>query len=146
MQISRTGFLALRAMLFIASRSEDRVVSKEEIARALGGPENYLGKVLNRLRGLGLLASKTGPGGGYRLNRNADEISLPEILREFEIRNGPLPCLLGKRACDLDHPCGAHAEWQRLQSRVDGAWATSRLSDFLAPPALSHTTSTGTDL
>jgi len=125
-------------MLFIASRSDVGVVSREEISVALGGPENYLGKVLNRLRGLGLLSSKRGPGGGYRLSRQADEIYLPEILGEFEIRNGPLPCLLRERECDLSQPCGAHAEWQRLQGRVDGAWATTRLSDFLTrPPALS---------
>ncbi|MER3406797.1 MAG: Rrf2 family transcriptional regulator, partial [Chloroflexota bacterium] len=66
--LSSTAAYALRTVLFIAERG-DRPASGKEIAGSLKLPRNYLSKTLHRLTREGILTSRRGPGGGFRLAR-----------------------------------------------------------------------------
>ena len=64
--ISTTAEYALRAVVYLASRPGVRV-NRQEIAEATGVPADYLLKVLSTLDAVGIVQSKRGPGGGFRL-------------------------------------------------------------------------------
>ncbi len=90
-------------------------------------PANYLSKILWTLRNAGYLEATRGHGGGYRLARPADEITLVEVVRLFEGANAEPGCLLGKHllgkhllgeqrdCCDQD-ACSAHASWKHVKT------------------------------
>lgn len=52
----------------------------EELSRLEGIPSNYLVQILNELRNGGLIVSRRGKQGGYRLSRSPAEISLHDIV------------------------------------------------------------------
>ena len=55
--LNQSADYALRAVLYLAQRPPEEPCSAAEIARALGVPRNYMGKVLNTLARGGLLSS-----------------------------------------------------------------------------------------
>ena len=77
--ISSTATYALRAVVYLAGQPS-RYVNRSEISDATHVPHEYLLKVLNQLDGAGLIESRRGPGGGYRLRKAADELSSLEVV------------------------------------------------------------------
>ena len=81
MKISAKAEYACLAMIALARRESEQVpVRVREIAEEHGIPERYLVQILLQLKGAGLVYSARGSGGGYRLSRPADQISLYEVL------------------------------------------------------------------
>ena len=87
MQLTAACFYAVRALVFLAALPGGRLLASHDIARPAGIPAGYGLKVLGPLADAGLLRSRKGPGGGYRLARPAGEIALLEVV---EAMDGPL--------------------------------------------------------
>ena len=135
---SNTGLLALRAVLVIAGWPDNGPASTGAIAGRLGAPANYLSKVLNRLTRQGVLRSSRGPGGGYRLKRAPEELSIWEIVAEFERPRRADICLLGG-PCDPAKPCVAHSQWRELKERTSTLYDTTTVADFLSEVGAEET-------
>ena len=71
-----------------ANYAPERPLRVEDIAQRTGAPPNYLRELLARLRTVGLVASRQGPGGGYWLVRPPDRISVAEILSALAAEDG----------------------------------------------------------
>ncbi len=109
MHITARGDYAVRALVEIACA--DPVPAKaESLAAAQQIPSKLLETVLAELRRGGLVHSRRGPDGGYRLARPADEISIADVIRVTE---GPLASVRGERPEDVGYP-GAAAPLQRV--------------------------------
>jgi Rrf2 family protein len=87
---------AIRALAYLARFRNDGAAQGKEIATAEGLPAPVLGKVLQELVRKGLLESRRGPGGGFRLARRPQLITLRDLvaaidgLDQFlEMRRGP---------------------------------------------------------
>ena len=87
MKLSTKGRYAMVAMvdLAILSRSDGgRMVPLAEIARRQDVSLAYLEQLFVKLRRAGLVESVRGPGGGYRLAREAAEIRVSDVLEAVE--------------------------------------------------------------
>ena len=73
-----------------------------DIAERENVPRKFLEAILVDLRKRGLLDSRRGKYGGYRLAKPADAISFGEIIRIVDGPLAPLPCASksGFRPCD----------------------------------------------
>jgi Rrf2 family iron-sulfur cluster assembly transcriptional regulator len=84
MQLSTRGRYAVMAMVDLASRQslgcECGPVCLAEIAASQQLSQSYLEQLFAKLRRSGLVASARGPGGGYRLARDSDRISVAAII------------------------------------------------------------------
>ncbi|MEI6873832.1 MAG: Rrf2 family transcriptional regulator [Spirochaetota bacterium] len=81
MRITTKGRYALSAVVALAClASEDDPVSIRSLAQNEGIPADFLEQIFFRLRRSGIVSSVRGPGGGFRLTRPCQEISLLEIL------------------------------------------------------------------
>jgi Rrf2 family protein len=88
MKLTRAASYALHAVAFMAAQKQyDKPVASHHIAQARGIPERFLLKVLKPLVSVRILLSIKGPNGGYRLARQASDISMLEIL---EAVDGPI--------------------------------------------------------
>lgn len=76
---SQTTEYALRAMALLAYYPTE-LVPTPTIANETKVPTTYLAKVLQLLSNADLITGKRGVGGGYRLSRPAEEISLLEVI------------------------------------------------------------------
>jgi Rrf2 family protein len=76
---------AVRALVTLAK--EDRTLSAAAIAGPQGIPLKFLLSVLRDLTHDGLLTSRRGPAGGYRLARDPSLITLAEIIASADARH-----------------------------------------------------------
>ena len=97
--ITRDIDYAVRALVFLAQKKKDKVVSAAELTGALRTPQPFLRKILQRLNKNGLLKSYKGNGGGFSLAIAADKISLAELLEIFHGSTQLNDCVLKKKAC-----------------------------------------------
>lgn len=100
-----------------------------ELAAALDIPGNYLSKVLHQLAVSGILESRRGRSGGFRLARPADEITLEAIVTPFEDVARYRQCLLGKSVCSDSRPCAAHARWKPVGRLMTSFLTRTTLAD-----------------
>jgi Rrf2 family transcriptional regulator, cysteine metabolism repressor len=87
-KVSAKGEYAIRAMLDLAMHDGESLSPIQDIASRQHIPQRYLEQVLLQLKRGGLLLSKRGSAGGYRLARAADRITVGDVLRAVE---GPPP-------------------------------------------------------
>lgn len=83
MKLTRYTDFALRVLMHLAS-TPDRLWSIAEVAAAYGISENHLMKVVQDLGRRGFLTTVRGRGGGIRLARPAEAISVGEVVRATE--------------------------------------------------------------
>lgn len=112
---SQTTEYALQALAYLGG-ARDEWLEVGEISRALDIPSNYLSKVLGHLAKLGLLESRKGWGGGFRLKKDPSSITLEQVVRPFEGVDYPRSCLFGFKTCSDQQACPLHDYWKRVVS------------------------------
>ena len=85
--ISEAASLAIHSLALIAS-SKVRLNAKK-IAEILHVSQNHLAKILQVLAKNEYLTSNRGPGGGFILKKNADEVSMLEV---YQLIEGNVDC------------------------------------------------------
>ncbi|MEM1335829.1 MAG: Rrf2 family transcriptional regulator [Actinomycetota bacterium] len=136
MRISTRGDYACRALLSLALHTDPDTpptpTSVRDIAERTGLPQPYLEQILLALKGAGLVRSKRGVGGGYVLNRSADDIRLSEIVSAVD---GPIT--LGDfgrphqdGACDHEGQCVLLAIWELAGEHMRQHLASYTLADI----------------
>lgn len=113
---STTSQYALRALAWMSREPFGTSVLGQDLAARAKIPANYLSKILWTLRNAGYLEATRGYGGGYRLARPADQITLVEVVRLFEGMGAEPGCLLGEQhdCCD-SNACSAHESWKHVK-------------------------------
>jgi len=109
MRLSKRGEYGLRAMILLAAPGPDGypvVFQIREISEREKIPAKFLEQILLTLKNAGLLHSKMGVGGGYRLARSPGEISLGHIIRVLDGPLAPVKCV-SQMAYE---PCGCPDE------------------------------------
>lgn len=128
LKISEATSLALHTASLLAAHP-DRQVSTKEIASLFQISGAHLSKVLQQLGRHGLVKSSRGPGGGFRLNKSAGEISLLDV---YEAIDGPFQwqkCLLGHPACPI-HRCLLGGLLESVNQQVWDYLSNTRLSQL----------------
>jgi Rrf2 family protein len=98
-RVSAKTDYALRALVELAASGENGPVKGERLATSQGIPLRFLENILLQLRHAGLVESRRGAEGGYRLARAADDIALADVIRAID---GPLAGVGGARPEALD--------------------------------------------
>jgi Rrf2 family cysteine metabolism transcriptional repressor len=88
MNVSVKGEYALRAIFDLASQGGREPVKIAEIARRQQIPQKFLELILASLKQGGFVESRRGAEGGYLLARRTDVITVGEVLRFVEGRQG----------------------------------------------------------
>ena len=94
MQIGKSALYALYAAMEMARAEAGAPVTVTQVAERYRIPETALAKALQQLVRSGLCIGTRGVGGGYRLAREAGEISVLDVLDAFTAPRRPQQCLL----------------------------------------------------
>lgn len=135
MQVSRRVDYALRATIHLARQESDRAASVAEISSTEAVPKKFLEKIIQDLIHAGIVQSRRGAHGGYRLARSPEDISFKEVLEAVE---GPIAlnvCVGDPYACSVSATCGMHHIWAEGQRRLIDYFASTKLSDLIGPSA-----------
>jgi Rrf2 family transcriptional regulator, iron-sulfur cluster assembly transcription factor len=120
---------AIRSLAYLAS-SSGSTARAEEIAQAEKLPPPVLSKILQELARRGLLKSRRGPGGGFRLARRPELITLRDVVAAVDGLDQFLECAVGLERCSDDSPCPLHDRWKHVRARFLEYLETTTLEDM----------------
>src|SRR5215217_8165452 len=89
MWVTRRTDYATRAVLAL-SLADGASLSLDDLAELTEAPRSVLEQVMPMLRAAGIVRSVRGRGGGYRLNRPPEELTLERVVRVFEGQLAPI--------------------------------------------------------
>jgi len=128
MRLTTKGRYAVTAMLDLAIHATESPVPLADISQRQGISLSYLEQLFARLRRQGLVKSARGPGGGYRLNRQPEDITVVEVLNAIDEKIDTTRCG-GKGDCQDGQACLTHDLWFDLSKQI---------SDFLSRISLGE--------
>ncbi|MEX2534953.1 MAG: RrF2 family transcriptional regulator [Trueperaceae bacterium] len=133
MRLSATDIYALQALGYLATQPDQGWLASDDVSQATGVARPYLVRILAALTSNGLVVSKKGVGGGYRLSRAPNEINLRDVMRAIDGPVAPLSCISLKwhQPCIEESHCHArNSIWQRLRDAVLAVLAEFTVADL----------------
>ncbi|HIY62377.1 MAG TPA: Rrf2 family transcriptional regulator [Candidatus Mediterraneibacter stercoripullorum] len=120
MKLSTKGRYGLRALIDLAQHSGEGPVSIMSISERQDISERYLEQLVSLLKKAGLVQSVRGAGGGYRLAKRMEEISVGDVLRALEGSLKPVECagLEPDGRCAASDSCVTKYVWQRINESI----------------------------
>lgn len=113
-KISTKGRYGLRIMTDIAINSVNGTVSIKDIAERQQLSDKYLEQIINLLSKAKLVASTRGAKGGYRLSKDAEEITVKDILLATEGSLAPVACAEDSGCCENYCDCLTSFIWTEI--------------------------------
>ncbi len=117
MKLTSKGRYAVIAMLDIAIKQAEGPITLSMVSERQGISLSYLEQIFAKLKKNGLVLSARGPGGGYRLSRLADDISISDIIGAVNESLDPRKCA-GKENCKHGDACLSHDLWHELSKTI----------------------------
>lgn len=118
MRLTTKGRYAVTAMLDLAIHYKDGPITLSDISKRQGISLSYLEQLFSKLRKGGLVDSARGPGGGYRLSRDASDIAVAHVIAAVDESIDVTRCG-GLGNCHTDGgPCLTHELWHDLSGQI----------------------------
>ena len=117
MRLTTKGRYAVTAMLDLSLNYGVRPITLADISDRQGISLSYLEQLFSNLRRQGLVSSSRGPGGGYRLSRSADEVTVLDIITAVDEKVDTTRCE-GKGNCSNGEQCLSHEIWHSLSEQI----------------------------
>jgi len=117
MRLTTKGRYAVTAMLDLALHYKDGPITLADISQRQGISLSYLEQLFSRLRKQELVDSTRGPGGGYRLSRDAHQIAVADVITAVDEKVETTRCG-GLSNCQDDSQCLTHELWTELSSQI----------------------------
>lgn len=131
-RFGKTAQTAVSAMSLLAEVYDGGKtrLSSHEIAAKRRLPQPVVAKVLTIVSSLGLVDGSRGPGGGYWLRKSPEQISLFQIVEEFERQDATIMCPFGPHWCGHGEPCPMHDTLVRMGTDWTTYLKTTSLAVF----------------
>lgn len=131
------GKYGLKAMLHLARLDENDLALSAEIALANAISKKFLDAILQDLRMAGLIHARKGRGGGYRLARTAERITVGEVLRILDGPVAPIQCASRSayqpcRDCPDEAACAVRLTMIDLRDAIAEVLDTRSIADMAA--------------
>jgi Rrf2 family protein len=122
MKLSLRGEYALRALLVLGLNYGQSVVRIQAISEHQNIPKRFLEQILNDLKTAGIVQSRRGVTGGYRLARPPEEITLAAVVRHIEGALAPVSCVserfYEKCSCPDESRCAIRSVMREIREAV----------------------------
>lgn len=130
MRLTTKGRYAVTAMIDLAMHQPGAPVTLTSIAENQGISLSYLERIFAMLRRGNLVIGARGPGGGYLLARDADSISVADIIVAV---NEPLDITRcdGRENCRRGERCLSHDLWSALSEQLYAFLNGVRLGELM---------------
>ena len=130
MRLTTKGRYAVTAMLDLALHQESGPISLADISNRQGISLSYLEQLFSKLRKHDLVVSVRGPGGGYRLGRDKEEINIVQVVDAVSESMDATRCQ-GEGDCHDGVVCLTHHLWQDLSKQIHGFLSGISLADLV---------------
>ena len=131
MKLSTKGRYGLKAMFELSINQKDGPVPLKLIARNQNISDQYLEQIFSKLRKANLVQSVRGAQGGYLLAKDANNITVGDILTVLE---GPISlsdCVLDEDVCENSSICVTKVVWEKIKKGIDEVVDSITLQDMI---------------
>jgi Rrf2 family protein len=134
LKVSQKLEYAMRAMIELAlAREGGALVPARQIAERQQVPLRFLEQQLGALSKAGLVESFRGSGGGCRLARDPEDITVAQIVEAIEGQMVPMFCLEpSDHTCFQDSRCGLQGFWGEVARAIEGVFQSTTVADLTA--------------
>ena len=130
--VSAKGRYALRVFLDLAQNQGDGYVALSEVSKRQDVSLKYLETIVATLVRGGLLRSQRGMSGGYRLSRDAKDISIYQIFNLTEGSLSPVACInCGQNFCTREGICQTKEMWTNVDNLLNNYFKSISVQDLL---------------
>ena len=138
MNISQKCQYALRAVFELARRSAGETVTGSQIAQLQAIPPRFLELILGQLRRAGVVESRRGAQGGYRLAVEPRALSVGQVIRFVDGPVAPVRCVAGEgEDCPFQGDCAFMGLWERAGEAVNRVYDETTFQDLIDEYAAS---------
>lgn len=131
MKISTRGRYALRVMVDMAEKGDGNYMPLKDIAKRQEISQKYLESIATDLSKAGLIDGQHGKGGGYKLSRSPESITVLEVLTVTEGELSPVACLDDSSApCPRAAGCRTLPMWENFYKTVRDYFGGITLADL----------------
>jgi len=131
MVFSKTCEYAIRAVIFIAQKSENGAkIGIRDIAAGIDSPLHFIAKILQELSKRGIIQSSKGPNGGFYIDKITQKKTLADVVRAIDGDNIFIGCGLGLKNCSETKPCPLHNEFKIIRSKIQTTLSSATIGDF----------------
>ena len=131
MLLTKSAEYGISIVLHLAKIGESGYVRIQDISDECGVSAIRLSKVAQILTREGLLESYTGPNGGIRLTRPANDICLLDVVKAIEGERAFTRCVLGWENCGDENPCAVHEHWRRAREVIMNMFEDTTLRELI---------------
>ncbi len=117
MRLTTKGRYAVTAVLDLALHQDKGPVSLAAISERQGISLSYLEQLFSKLRRSDVVSSTRGPGGGYKLTNNVDQVSVSDIILAVDESCKVVDCE-DSEGCNGGYQCLTHDLWQELSNEI----------------------------
>lgn len=104
-------------------------LSTSELANLTGFSVKYIEKIMKDLKKANIVTAERGAGGGYKLSRGIDEITLGEIIRPLEDNLEFVKCL--NSCCLNENRCPTYGVWKKLYNGINNLLDSMTLKEII---------------
>ena len=131
MKISTNSRYALRFLARVAQKNGERVTTSS-VAQVEGISEKLLERIAAKLSAEGFVKSVKGAHGGYMLSREADKITVSEILKTMERPYLPHHCVEDpENCCKMHQGCNMLCLWKRIDEAICSVTDNVTIADIV---------------
>ena len=130
MRLTTKGRFAVTAMLDLTTRQHNGPVTLASISERQHISLSYLEQLFGKLRRQGLVESTRGPGGGYCLAKDADLVSVADIIVAVDEPLDATQCG-GHQNCKDEGRCMTHDLWSSLNDVIFSYLSSITLASLL---------------
>jgi len=134
MRLTTKGRFAVTAMVDLAMRQTRGPVTLAAISERQHISLSYLEQLFGKLRRRTLVSSVRGPGGGYRLAKPMQSVTVADIVIAVDEPLDATQCG-GKENCADDKRCMTHELWATLNKKMHEYLSSVSLADLVAQQA-----------
>lgn len=109
---------------------ESDIISATEIARKVHLTLPTASKVLKILVTANLVTSVRGSGGGYKLSRHPDKITVAEVITALDGKPAITECNIVKKTCSQEGVCAIRDNWRLINKVIFMALDSLTLTDM----------------
>lgn len=131
MRLTTKGRYAVTAVLDLALHQNEGPVSLSAISERQCISLSYLEQLFAKLRRNKIVSSTRGPGGGYKLTNNADEVSVSDIILAVDETCKVVDCN-DSDGCQDGYQCLTHDLWQELSNEIRSFLDGITLSEIIS--------------
>lgn len=117
MKLTTKGRFAVTALLDLAINESKQPVTLAAISQRQSISISYLEQLFNRMRKKNIVKSVKGPGGGYVISKDHNEITIKEIITSVDEKIDSTQCG-GHENCHEGDRCITHDLWTSLNSKI----------------------------